>query len=281
MIYEHEIPSNSRLYFGESAKIKRQIENSSAEILENLGFSEISTPLFSYHQHNVFNDSRVLIRVNDSQNSTISLRADSTVDVVRIATKRLARSENIKKWFYIQPTFVYPTTEVHQIGAEVIGGSLEESANIAIEILKKQEINSSFQLANIALAHTLVKNYGFDLDDIKNIRLEKILNSSYAWIDSLVNIESVKDLEDLSIYPEDIKQELIKLKDIASKIDLEDILISPLYYAPMRYYNSLVFRAFEGEKLYLTGGIYTIQDVEGSGFALYTDTVIAKKMQRD
>ena len=119
------------------------------------------------------------------------------------------------------------------------------------------------------------------MDDIKNIRLEKILNSSYAWIDSLVNIESVKDLEDLSIYPEDIKQELIKLKDVASKIDLEDILISPLYYAPMCYYNSLVFRAFEGEKLYLTGGIYTIQDVEGSGFALYTDTVIAKKMQRD
>ena len=50
MIFEHEIPSGSKLYFGESAKVKREIEFVSAELLENLGFEEIVTPLFSYHQ---------------------------------------------------------------------------------------------------------------------------------------------------------------------------------------------------------------------------------------
>ena len=280
MIYEHEIPSGSRLYFGVSAKLKRNIETSSANILEELGFSEITTPLFSYHQHNIFDDSRVLVRINDTLNSTVSLRADSTVDVVRIATKRLSRSENIKKWFYIQPIFTYPTTEVHQIGAEIIDGSIEESANIAIKILKEQNLNSSFQLANIAIAHTLVNSYGFELDDIKNIRLEKILNSNYEWIDSLVNIESIEDLQDLSIYPEDIKAELEKIKQVAKNIELDNILISPLYYAPMRYYDSLVFRSFEGNRLYATGGVYNIDDVKGSGFAIYTDAIIAKKMQR-
>jgi len=58
-------------------------------------------------------------------------------------------------------------------------------------------------------------------------------------------------------------------------------LVSPLFYAPMRYYNSLVFRAFEGERLYMTGGIYNVNGISGSGFAIYTDAVIAKKMQRD
>jgi len=280
MIYEHEIPSGSRLYFGDSAKLKREIETSSAKILEDLGFSEITTPLFSYHQHNIFNDSRVLVRINDEYNSTVSLRADSTVDVVRIATKRLSRSENINKWFYIQPIFTYPTTELYQIGAEIINGSIVDVANIAIKILKEQKLNSSFQLANIAIAHTLVNNYGFLLDDIKNIKLEKILSSKYDWIESLVNIESIADLEDLSVYPEDIKVELIKIKDVAKEIDLKDILISPLYYAPMRYYDSLVFRSFEGNRLYATGGVYSIDDVKGGGFAIYTDAIIAKKMQR-
>ncbi len=280
MIYEHEIPSGSRLYFGDSAKLKREIEATSAAVLEDLGFSEIATPLFSYHQHNIFNDSRVLVRINDEYNSTVSLRADSTVDVVRIATKRLSRSEDIKKWFYIQPIFTYPTTEVHQIGAEVIDGSIVEVANIAIKILKEQKLDSSFQLANIAIAHTLVNSYGFLLDDIKNIRLEKILSSKYSWIEALVNIESVADLKDLSIYPDDIKVELTKIKDVANKIELDKILISPLYYAPMRYYDSLVFRSFEGNRLYATGGEYSIDDVKGGGFAIYTDAIIAKKMQR-
>ncbi len=280
MIYEHEIPSGSRLYFGKSAKLKREIENSSAKILEDLGFNEIVTPLFSYHQHNIFNDSRVLVRINDALNSPVSLRADSTVDVVRIVTKRLSRSENSKKWFYIQPIFTYPTVEVHQIGAEIIDATLEEVANIAIKILKEQKINSSFQLANIAIAHILVNNYGFLLEDIKNIKLEKILNSNYSWISSLVNIETINDLNDLSIYPDDIKAELEKIKNIAQKIEIDNILISPLYYAPMRYYNSLVFRSFEGNRLYATGGVYKIDDVQGGGFAIYTDAIIAKKMQR-
>ena len=56
MIFEHEIPSGSRLYFGQSAKIKREIESIASETLEMLGFEEIVTPLFSYHQHECFED---------------------------------------------------------------------------------------------------------------------------------------------------------------------------------------------------------------------------------
>jgi len=99
MIFEHEIPSGSRLYFGKSAKLKRKIENVAGEILESLGFEEIVTPIFSYHQHESFSDLKPLIRLNDQANQKVTLRADSTVDVVRIVTKRLGRSMESKKWF--------------------------------------------------------------------------------------------------------------------------------------------------------------------------------------
>ena len=51
MIYEHEIPTGSKLYFGESAKLKRRLEHVASELLYEAGFEEIVTPFFSYHQH--------------------------------------------------------------------------------------------------------------------------------------------------------------------------------------------------------------------------------------
>jgi ATP phosphoribosyltransferase regulatory subunit HisZ len=281
MFFEHEIPSSSRLYFGKSAKLKREIENTCSSYLEDNNFSEIVTPLFSYHQQESFLDSKGLVRLNDATNDEVSLRADSTVDVVRIVTKRLSRSEDVKRWFYIQPIFAFPTCEQYQVGAEIIDGSLEEVANNSLKLLSKLKLDFNFQVANIAVAHLLIANYGFDLDDIKNIRLQKILDSKYEWIAPLVEVNTIEDLEDLSIYPEDIKVELIKIRDAVANIDREDILISPLYYAPMRYYKSLVFRAFKASKLYSTGGIYSIKGVNGAGFAIYTDDIIANKMQRD
>jgi histidyl-tRNA synthetase len=280
VVYEHEIPSGSKLYFGNSAKLKREIENICSSLLEEYSFSEIATPLFSYHQQESFSNSRALIRVNDSANHEVSLRADSTVDVVRIVTKRLNRSADIKRWFYIQPIFTYPTNEQYQVGAEIIDGTFSEVANISLELLSKLELDATFQIANIAIAHILVDNYGFELDDIKNIRLQKILDSKEEWIKALVEIDSLDDLRDLSIYPKDIKDELEKIVEATKDINSKNIVVSPLYYAPMRYYNSLVFRAFRGNSLYLLGGIYKIKEINGAGFALYTDAVVSNKMQR-
>ena len=46
MILEHEIPNGTKLYFGNSAKVKRSIENIASEILYDNGFEEIVTPVF-------------------------------------------------------------------------------------------------------------------------------------------------------------------------------------------------------------------------------------------
>jgi len=153
MVYEHEIPSGSKLYFGESAKIKREIEFVSAELLENLGFAEIVTPLFSYHQQVSFDDKKPLLKLNDEENHEVTLRADSTADVVRIVTKRLGRSTESKKWFYVQPTVTFPTKEQYQIGAEVIDGSFEEVAKTAVMLLAEMDAKPVMQIANIRILH--------------------------------------------------------------------------------------------------------------------------------
>ncbi len=280
MIFEHEIPLGSKLYFGESAKVKREIEFVSAELLENLGFEEIVTPLFSYHQSEGFDSSKSLVRLNDDENNEVTLRADSTIDVVRIVTKRLGRSTESKKWFYIQPTVTFPTHEQYQIGAEVLDGSFEEVSKTTTMLLSEMGVEPVMQISNIAIPHLLNEKYGVSLDVLKSMHIEEIMAAKLSWIEKLVRINSMDDLNDLSVFPTDIADELEKIKEAAQKVDYAKMVISPLYYAKMRYYDSLTFRMFEDNSLLAMGGIYSIDGVESAGFALYTDECVSNKMNR-
>ncbi len=280
MIFEHEIPLGSKLYFGESAKVKREIEFVSAELLENIGFEEIVTPLFSYHQRECFDSSKSLVRLNDEENNEVTLRADSTIDVVRIVTKRLGRSTESKKWFYIQPTVTFPTHEQYQIGAEVLDGSFEEVSKTTTMLLSEIGAEPVMQISNIAIPHLLNEKYGVSLDVLKSMHIEEIMAAELSWIEQLVRINSVDDLNDLSAFPEDIRVELEKIKEAAQNVDYATMVISPLYYAKMRYYDSLTFRMFEGNSLLAMGGIYSIDGIEAAGFALYTDECVSNKMNR-
>jgi len=280
MVYEHEIPSGSKLYFGESAKIKREIEFVSAEMLDNFGFEEIVTPLFSYHQGESFESSKSLVRLNDSENNEVTLRADSTIDVVRIVTKRIGRSTESKKWFYVQPTVTFPTYEQYQIGAEIIDGSFEEVANTTTMLLKELEVSPLMQVSNIRIPQLLNERYGVSLEILKSMHIEAIMACDLPWIERLVRINTIESLDDLSVFPQDIQKELEKIKDAVSEIDYDKMVVSPLYYAKMRYYDSLTFRIFEGNSLLAMGGIYTTGSVEAAGFALYTDECIISKMSK-
>ncbi len=281
MVYEHEIPTGSKLYFGESAKVKREIEFVSAELLDNLGFEEIVTPIFSYHQHESFEDKKPLLKLNDEENHEVTLRADSTADVVRIVTKRLGRSTESKKWFYIQPTLTFPTKEQYQIGAEVVDGNFEEIAKTTIMLLSEMEAKPVMQIANIRIPHLLNEKYGVSLEVLKSMHVEQIMGADLPWIEQLVRMHAVSDLEDLSAFPLDIKVELEKIKEATQKVAYDKIVISPLFYAKMRYYDSLTFRMFEDNSLLAMGGIYIIDGVEAAGFALYTDECIAYKMNNE
>ena len=112
------------------------------------------------------------------------------------------------------------------------------------------------------------------------MHVEQIMAADLPWIEQLARLHSVDDLSDLSAFPDDIKEELEKIKEATQKVEYANMVISPLFYAKMRYYDSLTFRMFENNALLATGGIYTIDGVEAAGFALYTDECVSNKMNR-
>ena len=277
MIYQHEIPKGARLYFAKSAKLKRKIESIASEILTQNGFEEIVTPLFSYHQHEVFENETQLIRFGDEKNRLLTIRADSTVDVVRLITKRLGRSVEHRKWFYIQPVYRFPTYEYYQIGAEILEEKAsEEVLKILIEFFHKLSLAPKLQISNMKIPEILAKEYGISYEILKDTNLDELLHSKFPWLQKLVYLYSKKDLLRIKDeVPKPIAIELTKMQELAEKISYENIIFAPLYYAKMRYYNDLFFRFFSDNQTLAMGGDYMSEGRDASGFAIYTDNVIA------
>ncbi len=279
MILEHEIPNGTKLYFGQSAKIKRKIENIASEILDENGFEEIVTPLFSYHQHLSIADDRELIRVNDAQNNALSLRADSTIDVVRIIEKRLGKNTKQKKWFYIQPVFTYPTVEQYQVGVEFMDEKkLSSVMNIAVDIFEHLEIKPLLQISNIKIPELLVEMFDeFSIDDFRHINIEKFLNLEVEWLEKLVYLQYVEQIDEvIALVPEAMKIELYKMKELCSEMSYENSVLAPMYYTKMLYYDELFFRCIDGNEVFARGGRYKDAELTSVGFAIYTDALCEK-----
>ena len=278
MIYEHEIPKGSKLYFGKSAKLKREIENLAGKILEEFGYEEIVTPFFSYHQTKSIS-TKELIRFSDEKNHILSLRADSTLDVVRLITKRLGRSVEHDKWFYIQPVFRYPSSEIYQVGAEHIGSSdLKEPILISQKIFEKLELFVDLQISNIKIPQIISKELEIDISFFEKGNIEKILGLDIKWLSKLAYLQKPKDIDSIiEIVPISLKDELTKIKELCDKIEYKNIIVAPLYYAKMRYYDDLYFRFFEGNKTLAMGGCYTWESLKAVGFAGYIDEILEIK----
>jgi len=276
MILEHEIPNGSKLYFGESAKVKRRIENIASEILDANGFEEIVTPIFSYHQHLSIADERELIKVNDVKNNSLSLRADSTIDVVRIIEKRLGANNSQKKWFYIQPVVTYPTTEQYQVGVEFMGDKkLSSVASLATQIFDKLEVKPLMQISNIKIPELLVEMFdSLSIDDFRHINIDKFISLKVEWLTKLVYLQYVEQIDEvITMAPDSIVAELQKMKELCSEMSCENTVLAPMYYAKMLYYDELFFRVIQDNEVYARGGRYKNNDLTSVGFAIYTDAL--------
>lgn len=276
MILEHEIPNGTKLYFGESAKVKRKIESIASEVLYSNGFEEIVTPVFSYHQHLSVADDKELIRVNDEKNNSLSLRADSTIDVVRIIDKRLGRNTEHKKWFYIQPVFRYPTEEQYQVGVEYMGQKkLSSVMSVAMSIFEKLELQPLVQISNIKIPKILVKMFDeLNLEDFRHINIDKFLSLNVDWLTKLVYLQYIHQIDEvIELAPEKIKIELKKMQDLCSEMSCDKSVLAPLYYAEMLYYDELFFRVIDKNEVYAKGGRYRSDELTSVGFAIYTDAL--------
>ncbi len=282
MIYEHEIPTGSKLYFGESAKLKRSLERVASELFYEAGFEEIVTPFFSYHQHQSI-DEKELLRFSDEENHIVSLRADSTMDAVRLITKRVGRSTNQNRWFYIQPVFRYPSHEVHQIGAEWIGQEdLSQSICMSIALFQKFKLAPLLHISNIQIPKILSAMLKIDLAIFEKGELQKLLALDIPWLTKLTYLQTIQEIDTiLHEVPEVLKIELLKMKVLAEGISYSNMVISPLYYVKMRYYNTLFFRFIDGNFTLGLGGSYDCDGIASSGFGLYSDEVIEILIKKD
>lgn len=276
MIFEHEIPKGSRLYFGSMAKAKRRLENQVCDILDNCGFEEILTPNFSYSQHQAIANEKKLIKFSDEQNEQVSLRADSTLDVVRIITKRLGRTTTHKKWFYVQPIFSYPSKEEYQIGCEWIDhDNISDIMNLTADILKALNIKPIFQISNINIPKLVANELNIDLELFKNGEIATLFKLNCEWLNKLIKVKDIKSLEDvISIIPNSIKIELEKLLQKAKEVDYSNIIIAPLYYGSLRYYDGIYYRVINDNLTICKGGMYSSEGMNSLGFALYTDNLL-------
>ncbi len=276
MIFEHEIPTGSKLYFGKRAVAKRELENIASAFLQEAGFEEIVTPNFSYSQHQSIDDDKALITLSDEENNTVALRADSTLDVVRIITKRLGRATEHEKWFYIQPVFTYPSNEIYQIGLEWIGhDNISDVINLNCELLEKLDINALVQIANINIPLIISQEYNIDISLFKNGEIGALYDLNIPWLAKLIEVKTLNDLESImNEIPYDLKFECQKLMSIVSKISYENINISPLYYSAMKYYDDVYYRVIKDNLTIAKGGGYISEGINSLGFALYTDNLL-------
>ncbi len=260
MIFAHDIPDGGKLYFGKKAKIKREIEHIASEVFENEEYEEIVTPFFSYHQLEAL-DEKELIRCSDKENRTLALRGDSSIDVIRLVIKRL-KSE-AKKWFYIQPVFRAPSTEVYQIGAEWLEGDLKQVLNTNLNILKRVNKNYPLVISHIKIPEIVSKISGVSIDDIKKQRIYKFND----WMKKLL-------VFDKNSKPEEFPQEIrIYLEEMLEFADF-DAVFEPLYVANLRYYDGVFYRIINKNDIIAKGGSYTVEGVKSVGFSIYTDNLL-------
>mgnify|MGYP000131905176 CR=1 FL=1 len=276
MIFEHEIPTGSRLYFGNTAKLKRALENGASDFLEDKGFEEIVTPNFSYSGHQSIDNEKSLITLSDEENNSLALRADSTLDVVRIISKRLGRATLHKKWFYIQPVFTYPANETYQIGAEWIGhNNICDMINLNCDLLNKLEIDSLVQIANINIPLIISKEYDININLFKNGEIGALFELDLDWLTKLINVKTAECLEKiLEILPTCLKQECEKLINIAKNIEYKNVNVSPIYYSAMKYYDDIYYRVINDNLTIAKGGGYMSNGINSLGFAIYTDNLL-------
>lgn len=280
MILEHELPQGSKLYFDMSAKLKRDIESYAINAFYENDYKEIVTPTFAFleHQRDMLN--REVVRLSGEGNHQIGLRYDTTFEAMRIVTKHI-RSSKHRKWFYIQPVYSYPTTEIHQIGMEHLGGeSLSPTICLGVYILKGLGLEPYLQISNMRIPILCAEHMGVEVELFASQNIDKILQMD-GYIADLVRVKTKEDVQNMmKKAPVFLRTELERLLECSSYCEYEKSIFSPLAFSSTSYYEDIFFRMFIGNATLLQGGKYDVGEQTSCGFAIYTDEVVEHLMKK-
>lgn len=131
------------------------------------------------------------------------------------------------------------------------------------------------QISNIKIPEILVDMFDeLTIDDFRHINIEKILSLKVDWLEKLVYLQHVENVDEvIAIAPDAIKSELQKMKELCSEMSCKNSVLAPMYYAKMLYYDELFFRVIDKNEVYARGGRYKSSELTSVGFAIYTDSL--------
>ncbi len=166
-----EIPSGVQCFFGDEARMRREIERVAADVFRGWSYEEIVLPLFDFDD--VFtrgygvSAADGIYRFIGRDGEVMALRADFTALAAKVVVSRLSRRELPLRLFYsgevlrYQPPRAGRQEELFQIGLEHLGaGGVEadlEVLLVAVETLSKLGIDDAvFTLGHVGFALDLL-----------------------------------------------------------------------------------------------------------------------------
>ena len=147
--------------------------------------------------------------------------------------------------------------------------------NLTAKILKALNIEPILQISNINIPKLVASELNVDIDLFKNGEIASLFKLNCDWLNKLIKVKDTAGLaEVIKIVPEAIKDELEKLLQKANEVEYTNIIIAPLYYGSLRYYNGIYYRVINDNLTLCKGGMYSSEGMSSLGFALYTDNLL-------
>ena len=147
--------------------------------------------------------------------------------------------------------------------------------NLTANILKALQIEPILQISNINIPKLVATELNIDLDLLKNGEIASLFKLNCDWLNKLIKVKDIESLENaIDIVPANIKKELEKLLQNAKEVEYSNIIIAPLYYGSLRYYDDIYYRVINNNLTLCKGGMYSSEGMSSLGFALYTDNLL-------
>ncbi|MDF2686365.1 MAG: phosphoribosyltransferase regulatory subunit [Clostridia bacterium] len=300
------IKDGTRDYMFGECELKRSIVDRLLKLYKQWGYAEIMSPTLEYY--NVFNigdtlQNEDIYKLTDEKNRLLSLRADCTMPIARIAASKLNNVALPFRLCYSQNVFNNGNKliETTQSGVELIGS---DDIRADIELLtlsvmsQKTFFNGNFriELGHGQLFKVLTEEFQIDEVTAETAR-QLIENKNFAALETMELPTAIKILPrmfgDISVLNDYLNrvnnsrvEEIINyLKNIYEKLDS----IGFSHYISfdlglvhrLEYYTGIIFRGYvagSGQTV-LSGGRYDKllnsygKDLKAIGFAISVDEI--------
>lgn len=217
-------PEGVRDIYGDEFLERLNLKNKLLSLLRTNGYEDIETPTFEYFD--VFSSnigttpSKELYKFYDKEGNTLVLRSDFTPSIARAFTKFYSERKGAVRLCYSGSTFTNAIDlqgklkESTQIGAEHYNEDSAEAdyemISLMIASMKTADLNDFvITIGNVEFFKGICDEYGVNPEDELALR-DMITNKNYFGAKGI--------LESLNI-PEDIKELVLKISDIAGSIE--------------------------------------------------------------